>query len=67
MASILIRARDYLNTLKSRVSELEERNRMLVELQRHCNNGVDRDFVSGEEIEVNIDREQQRKYHKNFT
>ncbi|RCV16128.1 hypothetical protein SEVIR_3G115700v4 [Setaria viridis] len=55
-ASILIRARDYLNTLKSRVSELEERNRMLVELQRHCNNGVDRDFVSGEEIEVNIDR-----------
>ncbi|CAL4895315.1 unnamed protein product [Urochloa decumbens] len=57
-ASILIRARDYVNTLKSRVSELEERNRMLVGLQRHCNNnGVDQDHhVSDEEIEVNIHR-----------
>ncbi|CAN6358820.1 unnamed protein product [Urochloa humidicola] len=55
-ASILIRARDYVNTLKSRVSELEERNRMLVESQRHCNNGVDPGHVSDEEIEVNIDR-----------
>ncbi|CAN6327091.1 unnamed protein product [Urochloa humidicola] len=55
-ASILIRARDYVNTLKSRVSELEERNRMLVESQRHCKNGVDPGHVSDEEIEVNIDR-----------
>nr|CAB3464196.1 unnamed protein product [Digitaria exilis] len=56
-ASILIRARDYVNTLKSRVSELEQRNRMLVELQHHnCNNGGDRDDVSDERIEVDIDR-----------
>ncbi|CAL4909961.1 unnamed protein product [Urochloa decumbens] len=56
-ASILIRARDYVNTLKSRVSELEERNRMLVESQRRCkNNGGDRDDVSDEEIQVDIDR-----------
>ncbi|OEL14967.1 hypothetical protein BAE44_0024014 [Dichanthelium oligosanthes] len=55
-ASILMRARDYVNTLKSRVSELEERNRMLVELQHHCNNGGDRDDVSGEKIEIDINR-----------
>ncbi|KAF8726957.1 hypothetical protein HU200_019444 [Digitaria exilis] len=55
-ASILIRARDYVNTLKSRVSELEERNRRLVELQHHCNNGGDRDEVSDGRIEVDIDR-----------
>ncbi|CAN6349931.1 unnamed protein product [Urochloa humidicola] len=56
-ASILLRARDYVNTLKSRVSELEERNRMLVESQRHSkNNGGDRYDVSDEEIEVDIDR-----------
>jgi hypothetical protein len=57
-ASILTTARDYVNTLKSRVSELEESNRMLVELQRHHNNGVDDpdDDVSREEIQVSIDR-----------
>ncbi|CAL4902536.1 unnamed protein product [Urochloa decumbens] len=58
-ASILIRARDYVNTLKSRVSELEKKNRMLVEIEsqrQYCNNGVDQDHVSDEEIEVNIGR-----------
>jgi len=56
-ASILIRARDYVNTLKSRLSELEERNRRLVELmQRQCDDGGDRDDVSYEKIEVDINR-----------
>ncbi|KAG2625146.1 transcription factor MYC2-like [Panicum virgatum] len=56
-ASILIRARDYVNTLKSRLSELEERNRRLVELmQRQCDDGGDRDDVSDEKIEVDINR-----------
>jgi len=45
------------NTLKSRLSELEERNRRLVELmQRQCDDGGDRDDVSYEKIEVDINR-----------
>jgi len=46
------------STLKSRVSELEEKNRMLVELLHHRNNGGEGD-VSGKKIEVdiNINRE----------
>ncbi|XP_025809513.1 putative transcription factor bHLH041 isoform X2 [Panicum hallii] len=55
-ASILIRARDYVNTLKSRLSELEERNRTLVELQHQCDDGGERDDVSDEQIEVDINR-----------
>lgn len=64
-ASILIRARDYVNTLKARVSELEEENRMLVELQHHCNNGGD---VSGRKIQVDIDinREAERETSQEF-
>ncbi|WVZ96905.1 hypothetical protein U9M48_042485 [Paspalum notatum var. saurae] len=55
-ASILIRARDYVNTLRSRVSELEERNRMLEELQHHCTRGGDPDSDFNQKIEVDIDR-----------
>ncbi|KAJ1262073.1 hypothetical protein BS78_09G079500 [Paspalum vaginatum] len=55
-ASILIRARDYVNTLRSRVSELEERNRILVEMQHHCTHGADGDNVSSQKIEVDIER-----------
>ncbi|RLN29113.1 uncharacterized protein C2845_PM05G26420 [Panicum miliaceum] len=55
-ASILMRARDYVNTLKSRLSELEERNRTLVELQQQCDDGGDRDDVSDEQIELDINR-----------
>jgi hypothetical protein len=54
-ASILIRARDYVSTLKSRVSELEEKNRILVELLHRRNNGGDPGDVSGKKIEVDID------------
>ncbi|XP_039803385.1 putative transcription factor bHLH041 [Panicum virgatum] len=55
-ASILIRARDYVNTLKSRLSELEERNRTLEELMQHqCDDGGDRDDVSDEQIDIEVD------------
>ncbi|XP_062232473.1 putative transcription factor bHLH041 [Phragmites australis] len=56
-ASILIRARDHINTLKSLVSELEEKNRMLVELQQHRSIGGEDADDSGEMIEVDICRE----------
>ena len=46
-----------MNTLKSRLSELEERNRTLEELMQHqCDDGGDRDDVSYEKIEVDINR-----------
>ncbi|XP_066368787.1 uncharacterized protein [Miscanthus floridulus] len=54
-ASILIRARDYVSTLESRVSELEEKNRMLIELLHRHDNGGDPGDVSGKKIEVDID------------
>ena len=45
-----------MNTLKSRLSELEERNRRLVELmQRQCDDGGDRDDVSDEQIDIEVD------------
>ncbi|KAK3140511.1 hypothetical protein QOZ80_5AG0401990 [Eleusine coracana subsp. coracana] len=54
-ASTLIRARDYVVTLESRVSELEEKNRMLVESPLHSDNGSEQDdYSSGEQIEVDI-------------
>jgi hypothetical protein len=61
-----MRARDYVSTLQSRVSELEEKNRMLVQLQHRRNNGGD---VSPNKIEVDIrnNREEIRKHHRNFT
>ncbi|CAD6342937.1 unnamed protein product [Miscanthus lutarioriparius] len=49
------RARHYVTTLESRVSELEEKNMMLVELLHHRNNGGDQGDVSGKKIEVDID------------
>ncbi|CAD6272602.1 unnamed protein product [Miscanthus lutarioriparius] len=54
-ASILIRARHYVTTLESRLSEIEEKNRMLVELLHHRNNGGDPGDVSSKKIEVDID------------
>ncbi|GJN35815.1 hypothetical protein PR202_gb24622 [Eleusine coracana subsp. coracana] len=54
-ASTLIRARDYVITLESRVSELEEKNRMLVESPLHSDNGSEQDdYSSGEQTEVDI-------------
>ncbi|XP_021303911.1 uncharacterized protein LOC8065916 isoform X2 [Sorghum bicolor] len=55
-ASILIRARDYVSTLESRVSELEKKNRMLVELQHLRNNGGDV-YDKKIELDIDIDRE----------
>jgi len=44
------------NTLKSRLSELEERNRTLEELMQHqCDDGGDRDDVSDEQIDIEVD------------
>ncbi|KAL6865190.1 hypothetical protein ACP4OV_016341 [Aristida adscensionis] len=56
-ASILIRARDYINTLKSRVAELEEKTsrRMLVESPYHCYSGISREAGEGtQELHVKI-------------
>ncbi|KAL6619889.1 hypothetical protein ACP70R_035028 [Stipagrostis hirtigluma subsp. patula] len=51
-ASILIRARDYVNTLKLRVAKLEEKNRMLEESHHRHDDNNDSD----EHIEVDICR-----------
>ncbi|TVT99343.1 hypothetical protein EJB05_55298, partial [Eragrostis curvula] len=55
-ASTLIRARDYVNSLKSRVSELEEKNKILVDTQLHGDNAGQQDDYSGEQVEVDISR-----------
>ncbi|KAL5202779.1 hypothetical protein ABZP36_013731 [Zizania latifolia] len=38
-ASVLIRAKDYVNTLMARITELEEKNKMLAESQHHAGDG----------------------------
>jgi hypothetical protein len=53
-ASTLIRARDYVNTLKFRVSELEEKQRLLVESQLGGGNSGQKDDHSVGQIEVDI-------------
>jgi hypothetical protein len=53
-ASTLIRARDYVNTLKFRVSELEEKHRMLIESQLRGGNGSQKDDHTVGQIEVDI-------------
>ncbi|KAL6865189.1 hypothetical protein ACP4OV_016340 [Aristida adscensionis] len=55
-SSILIRARDHINALKCRVSELEEKNKMLTELQLQRDEGDEDDYDSCENIEVDISR-----------
>jgi hypothetical protein len=54
--STLIRARDYVNTLKSRVLELEEKNKILVESELHGHNSGEQDAYSSEQTAVAIIR-----------
>uniref|UniRef100_J3M4R3 BHLH domain-containing protein n=1 Tax=Oryza brachyantha TaxID=4533 RepID=J3M4R3_ORYBR len=53
-ASILMRAKDYVNVLKARVAELEEKNRMLAESQSQLHAG---DGDGGGELQVDDKRD----------
>uniref|UniRef100_A0A0D9WDQ1 BHLH domain-containing protein n=1 Tax=Leersia perrieri TaxID=77586 RepID=A0A0D9WDQ1_9ORYZ len=55
-ASILMRAKDYVNDLKARIAELEEKNRMHVDVDKDEECGDDKNTETGDKIEVDIDR-----------
>uniref|UniRef100_A0A0E0KZJ3 BHLH domain-containing protein n=1 Tax=Oryza punctata TaxID=4537 RepID=A0A0E0KZJ3_ORYPU len=55
-ASVLMRAKDYVNVLKARIAELEEKNRKLAESQVNAGDGEQDDDKPDDEIEVNIGR-----------
>ncbi|KAF0926563.1 hypothetical protein E2562_026879 [Oryza meyeriana var. granulata] len=50
-ASILMRAKDYVNVLKARIAELEEKNRMLAESQLHAGDGEQDDDKPDDKID----------------
>ncbi|KAG8067439.1 hypothetical protein GUJ93_ZPchr0005g15750 [Zizania palustris] len=55
-ASVLIRAKDYVNALMARITELEEKNKMLAESQHHAGDGEQYDEAAGngstEEVDI---------------
>ncbi|KAL5231760.1 hypothetical protein ABZP36_030536 [Zizania latifolia] len=56
-ASVLIRAKDYLNALLARITELEEKSKTLAEArQLHCSDGEKDDEAADDETEVDIGR-----------
>lgn len=63
-ASTLMRARDYVSTLQSRVSELEEKNRMMLVQLQHRRNDVSPNKI---EVDIRSNREETRKHDRNFT
>lgn len=63
-ASTLMRARDYVSTLQSRVSELEEKNRMMLVQLQHRRNDVSPNKI---EVDIRSNREEIRKHDRNFT